>query len=342
MYKEEVFVDLNFKFSTMKFSILSLTLLLSITITAQERVLTFDNEATLQFPNDPIEIDSDKFVSSYSFNKLVFEDLSHLLLGNSTAPTEGIEATFNEDKSKISLSGILWSDGYGFGTVKGDFSASDNGVYFIDENNGSTSAKITFNYYHPFGGSRSYDDPITSTKAQRAFYTIEKVKQEFIGETLKDFYYTRYLLDAAGIPNNYENRNFQKMCDALEELGYKIDLADIDTDFLSTSAAYIKEKKLEGNSIDNVIKIKIQKVKKKDGALTVLDEKFIPNAGAKFAIKPDVDIDKVIDLYEQTVAKMDSISSKLVKKENKIAQPYWNSKKLWYWGNFAFLRAGRD
>ena len=98
----------------MKKITLLLSVFISLTVTAQKSSterdetikLKFKDDLSLSFPNVPIEIKSNKLVSNYSFNKLIFEDLSHLLFDGS-APSEGIEATFDEDKSKISLNGNL-------------------------------------------------------------------------------------------------------------------------------------------------------------------------------------------------------------------------------------------
>lgn len=322
----------------MKLLLLSFSLFISFAVTAQEIELEFKKDLSINFPERPIELKSNKLVSNYSFNKLIFEDLSHLLFDGS-APTEGIEATFDEDKSKISLSGNLGDFYSGFLTVKGDFSTTDDGVYFIDENNGSKNAKLTLNYYRPFWGKRSYDSPMTNAKTQRAFYSIEKSKQLLIGKTIKNFYYTKTLLKDAGFfnsenvtdANKFDKRLIEKFDKALKKLGYCIDHTKINKELLEISSDYIKEKKLSGNNKDNIFKISIGKKPKSDDDDDIKDVN-IPKSQEKSEIISKIDIDKVISLYETTISTMDSIASKLVTEENKLAQPIWNSKQFSFVG----------
>ncbi|WP_339847623.1 hypothetical protein [uncultured Dokdonia sp.] len=302
----------------------------SIVIWSQEkRTLTFNSDASIVYPSTPIQLPSDNLVSNFTFRKLVFEDLAHLLLGNTTAPSEGIEASLNEATSTISLSGILTSGKLGILSVKGDFSASDGGIYFIDEEGGSSNATFALNYYLPLGGARSYNNPVIDENLQRGFYEIEKGKQELIANVIRDFYYTKYLLDQAGIPNSYTEKKIEKMKRKLRDVGYTLDLSQIRSDLALKSAEYINEKKLDGNSYDNAIKIVIEK---KDDDDLLVKRSYVPELGKEFVIKPDIDIDKVIALYDKTITAMDSISYTLVKKENALSQKHWNSKNLHFIG----------
>ena len=283
-----------------------------------QHTLIFNGKVDLVDSETAIALKSNKLVSTYSFNKLVFEDLSYLLLGGS-APSEGVEATFDSAKSNIALSGIVSSnDGFIF-SVKGNLSANDKGIYFIDEQNGSKKAKIALNFYRPFWGRRSYDSPKTSVASRRAFYKIEKAKQYKVAEILKDYYYTTYLLEDACIPVEPvdENRLDKFIKIISKDFRYSLDLTQIDENTIIKDAKYRIGKKLNEGPKNNSFKISINTDSIPDG---------------KKAIKIDYDIDKVITLYDKTVAAMDSISEKIVLEEQKIAQPYWNSKSLFYAG----------
>jgi len=286
-----------------------------------QQTLTFNSKTDLEATETAIELQSNKLVSSYSFNKLVFEDVSYLLLGGS-APSEGLEATFDESKSNIALSGIVTSNDWFILSVKGDLSATDEGIYFIDEQNGSKKAKIALNFYRPFWGRRSYDSPTTSVASQRAFYTIEKAKQYKIAALLKDYYYTTYLLEDAGIPVKLIlNDELDQFCDdLLNNHKYLLDRTQINRDSILSDTSYILTKKLKGGPKSNAFKVAI---KAEDSTIDVPEAIY---EGVTY------DLDKVIALYDKTVAAMDSISEKLVLEEHKIAQPYWNSKRLFYAG----------
>jgi len=307
------------------------------TVTAQEnKTLKFDKNASLLFQESPITLSSKRLVSSYSFNKLVFKDLSHLLLGDSNL-SEGIEASFDGNTSEISLSGTVYSGDNRLINVKGNFSATDNDIYFIDENNGSTNAKITLNYYRAFKGGRWYDSPITSDKSKRGFYKIEKAKQLEISNIIKDYYHTTVLLEKAGISvptidiansdtkqckvENCTNNNLYSFNNEIIKFGYSLYVKDIDINTINKDTAYITAKKLKGSPknnkfVTNIIKSDDEKIK-------------IPKTLDK---EVSYDIDKVLALYEKTITAMDSITSKLIKIEETTAQPYWNSKKLSFFG----------
>ncbi|MCC4214717.1 hypothetical protein [Leeuwenhoekiella parthenopeia] len=296
--------------------------MLFFTVSAfSQHALTFNSTVDFEPDETAIELQSNKLVSSYSFNKLIFEDVSYLLLGGS-APSEGLEAAFDESKSNIALSGIVTSNDWFILSVKGDLSATDEGIYFIDEQNGSKKAKIALNFYRPFWGRRSYDSPRTSVASQRAFYTIEKAKQYKIAALLKDYYYTTYLLEDAGIPvKHILNDELDQFCDdLLNNHKYLLDRTLIDRDSILLDTSYIVAKKLKGVPKNNAFKVTIET---KDTTVDV-----------PIAIYDDLtyDINKVISLYDKTVSAMDSISEKLVLEEHKIAQPYWNSKRLFYAG----------
>ena len=302
-------------------------LLSSLTVLAQTttKTLTFDNEINLKFSDSPVTITSDQLVSPYTFNNIVFEDLSHLLLGNSTAPSEGIEATFDGDKSNIKLSGIITKNNWGIFTIQGDLSASDQGIYFIDEKNGSKNAKFALNWYVPFAGKRSYSHPLTSEKSQRAYYTIEKAKQEKIAELVKNYYYTRFLLEQSNIPvAGLDTSEFEE---DLQNFNYKLDLSQVSSSPTASASTFITENKLETTKDQTAYQIEI---------INANDSIKVPVNKIGTPLKPKYDIDKVIKLYDVTISSMDSISSNMMKLENKLSQPYWTSKQFWYFGGSPF------
>ncbi|WP_396597103.1 hypothetical protein [Dokdonia sp. R86516] len=327
-------------------SILSIVIVLFFTqVTIAQSVndtLVFDKNASLDFSNKVSVIPSGELVSYYSFDKLVLADLSSLLLGGTT-PSEGIEATFDESKSKIAISGTVYTGDHSLLTVKGDFSATDNGIYFIDENNGSKNAKFSLNYYHSFGGVRSYNKPSSDLDVKRGFYKIEKAKQLKIAQLVKDFYYTTTLLEDAGIPvTSIKIKDINaKQCNAqdcsnsklvtfnkiIKNFNYTLDVAAIDQTSIMSDTAYITSNKLESKNNNNGFNLII-----KDNSETriVEDEKLSNNLNATY------DIDAVINRYEETIASLDSISTKLADLEQKNAQPYWNSKRLFYVGASPF------
>ncbi|WP_179339537.1 hypothetical protein [Winogradskyella ludwigii] len=311
-----------------------LFLFFSIGLFAQnDKTLVFNQYIELE-QGVNVKLASKKLVSDYSFDKLILKDLSYLLLGE-TSPSEGLEATFNEDKNKISLSGGIFSGQHYLVTAKGDFSTTDKGIYFFDENNGSTDAKISINYFHSIWSTRKYFKPIKNKKVQRGFYKIETAKRKKIADLLKDYHYSWILLTHKGIPVENLESTIEELNAAVKKYDYVLELEGdfvekVDSAHVNT---FIKEKKISSRSAVVIQSIIIEDDDAKKVTLPIKPESSENIHDLKLE---SYDIEKAITLYEKTLTSIDSITDIISTTEIEQAQPYWNSKKLIYFGGSPF------
>ena len=122
-------------------------------------------------------------VTPKTYNKIIGESFSYLLLGENS-PTTGISTTLKEDGTNIKISGNLMAKKWGILSVEADLSA-DNGIYFIDQEEGSEQGKFTLNFNTRIG----YKISSYSEKNQRNIISknlkildkITRAKSKYLG-----------------------------------------------------------------------------------------------------------------------------------------------------------------
>ncbi|WP_298539476.1 hypothetical protein [uncultured Aquimarina sp.] len=267
--------------------------------------------------NSQIEDKSNNLVSPGAFNKLVFQDLNFLVVGENT-PQQGVLFELKEEKSLIKASGYLKSFNFGFFTVDGDFSV-DNGVYFFDENDGSKKSKFTLNFYSGIGkSSRKYDN-LKDVDIQRAFIK----KNLFLQDSLTKYFYRyddlRKEMIAHNLPVDKLTSSYDKMKKELKKK-YKIDIDD---------PKYLKQK------VDTDLSVYSTKTRGNNRNLIV---NKAGNAVFNQVLKDGVDVLKLIQDYEKAATKLDSVISIAQKKEIEITNKSWNSKLIPFFGVSAFYQ----
>ena len=265
-----------------KILILTTCFFISFNLEAQEsndtKSIHLDESGELEVKD--ITLKANNLVSPYTFNKLVFQDLNFLILGDNS-PSQGLSSTLNKTGSEFSVSGLVTSFGQNFITAEGTFAATD-GVYFIDDDGGSKSAKISLNFYRSFWGSRKYNLVKDDKDVQRALIFSELEKQEFIRSLFYDYEMTKYLMSKTNVPFNTAaaektNTDFSI---SIEKLDYTIS-SDLNPE--KQIATFIATKKLTGTkekynafiiedkSDDTAVEIKINDINPVAGTTQVKD-----------------------------------------------------------------------
>ncbi|TSE05865.1 hypothetical protein [Aquimarina algiphila] len=268
--------------------------------------------------NSQINDKSNNLVSPGAFNKLVFQDLNFLVLGDNT-PQQGLLFELKEEKSLIKASGYLKSFNFGFFTVDGDFSV-DNGVYFFDENDGSKKSKFTVNFYSGIGKSSRKYNGSKDVAIQRAFIK----KNLFLQDSLTKYFYRYKDLREEMLAHNLPvdtSLSYDKMKEKLIKV-YEIDVDDpkysIHRESTDMSVYTVKERGSDRNLV--------VKNPKKD---TIEIDQTLTDG---------INVLKLIQDYEKATTKLDSVISIAQKKEIEITNKSWNSKLIPFFGVSAFYQ----
>ena len=197
------------------------TCIFIITSSIAQNKISLDNNGLIKKTN--VNLSSDNLVSDYTFNKLVFQDLNFLILGENS-PSQGLSSTLNETGSEFTLSGLVKSFNSSFVTAEGTFSAT-NGAYFIDDNGGSKSSKFSLNYFQSFKGSRKYNLVKADDDVKRALIISELEKQNVIRNLVYDYEMITFIMTKVNIPYNINKSkdvldNFKS---AINKFNYEIE-----------------------------------------------------------------------------------------------------------------------
>ncbi|WP_160114345.1 hypothetical protein [Aquimarina sp. AU119] len=301
--------------------------------------------------NSQINDKSNNLVSSGAFNKLVFQDLNFMILGDA-APQQGLAFELNDDNTEIEASGYLGNKKNYFFTIDGEFTV-DNGVYFFDENEGSKKSRFAFNtyiglnkskrsFYSMNGGNESIDTKIDDDKKKQYLSKKYNTRIAFIKKNL-------YLVDS--VPSYFYR--FKGFVEYMK----KNDLTSIickDEECSDIELYYAERIDTIQKSYKGYIKIDDKKTIKVDDTkyrlttkaanrvLTVTDEKEEnENYKKKDYVQKlpgDMNVLKLLEDYKSAKDALDDIVENTKDKELAIAQESWTSKKISFLGISPFYQ----
>ncbi|WP_299764235.1 hypothetical protein [uncultured Dokdonia sp.] len=311
---------------------------------------------------DDVYFDANKLVSNFSFTELVFRDLNYLIVGENT-PNQGFDYSLSNDKSTITLSGAIPKVFNKFLlTVDGEFT-SDDGVYFFDNDNGSTSATLTTNIFIPFGGGRKYNS-IKNEHVQLAILQNELEKRAIIEKVIKEYKTAlakmKFLKLPVSIADTIDEKRVKKRNHLYiyekfektikEKFGYHIDDSSLainlsqkyGTDVSNTSnITYLKKDSIV--EIDSIIPSRSKtKITTTQVPVFKKDDKDmaeqIAYAVTETKATSKLNALKVIQEFKASLVQLDSIETALKTKEIEVAQKLWNTKKAHFIGISPFYK----
>ncbi|WP_027391263.1 hypothetical protein [Aquimarina latercula] len=270
-----------------------------------------------------ITVKSDQLVSDDAFNKLIFQDLNFMILGDN-APQQGLAFELNDKQTQIAASGYLGNYKSAFFTIDGAFSV-DNGVYFFDENGGSKQSKFTVNTYIPRGNAKrgfpSLQNKVDKHKLKRAF-----IKRNF--NIHRDIPLKLYTYK--GLYNLMLQHNLPVESDTY----YSTIIAQVEE--YDSSIVIDRSSSIDPIPVPAKSKYKLKTPRKRNKL--IIENTRDWKKGETYNLDPNFDVLKLIADYEKAKADLDSLIESTKDKEIEITRDIWTSKTIDFFGISAFYQ----
>lgn len=263
----------------------------------------------------PPKLYANQLVKPKTFNKLIRDDLSFLIIGESN-PKQGLELEFDDDKSIITAGGYISTSKNFLTTIEGEFTSNDGGIYFFDNEGGAKTAKFTLNIYKSFFGKRSFGkvekignpDKNQNDSIQRAFLKNYFFEKDTIKGIKDNYLILQEIMNEYKLPTKKENIIYS---------GKNGDVAPTKVEINKVKEKYLKKPKSKDKSLET---IDVQKSIKKDETVRT------------WTISKNIKAFKLLEDYEKAKVLYDKMYDSIMKKEIEFAKPLWSKKSFWYFG----------
>lgn len=293
----------------LKFILLSVSMLFIVKVYAQV---------------DPIELNANELVSNNAFNKLLFNDLNFLILGENT-PSQGFSTELTDGSSKLSLKGLILSKSNWLLTIDGNFSV-DEGVYFFDEDGGSKQASFALNLFFAGNYTRNFNSANTPS-VKRTLLNRNFLVKDTIYKAYEKFYKLQSLVSYVKIPISVI-KDSEKVIINSNKPRYKVyEDALVLEKFIEDFNLENKSRDLSFDTNFKIINIddsgQTQSTKKDTIVINPLNFKI-----GNTIVNPK----KLIEAYEKSLAQINSLSTTVENLEIENATGKWTSKSVYYLG----------